>query len=152
MNRMLSILMLALLVGFGCRQSDQFSESQKAAVQVGIKHMLQQYSDSVASHDLLASLDFFHNSPDFHWSYKGSVFSYDSLSSRIKWASSQYTAVTIQWDIVSITPFTPDSASLVARYLEGTTSQNSSDTILGLVRANMIRVSGQWKFLNGVSE
>jgi hypothetical protein len=151
MKRTLAILvMISALVLLGCQRSARLSDEERAQMLNQIQQMLDAHSRSVESEGLQGSLKFFHNSPEFQWTYKGSSYSYDTLVSRIKSDQAKYQSVHLQWDSLAIEPLTSERVLFNARYQESIKDTTGKRFLLsGLVKGELIHLSDGWKFQSG---
>ena len=151
MRHLMSLVVVAAVLLFqGCQKSGRFTDTERNQILNQIKLMLDAHSKSVESEGLQGSLKYFHNSPEFRWTYQGSSFSYDTLVSRIKSDQAKYQSIQLRWDSLSIEPLTSERVSFSALYRESIRDTTGKESLLtGWVKGELIYFSDGWKFHSG---
>jgi hypothetical protein len=130
-----------------CHKSEQLSDVQSNTIRHEIQQMLDSCSQSVRSEGLTGFVRCLHNSPESRWTCGSLSQDYEAVVKGNRFRSQQYTAATIQWDSVIITPLYSDRASVVARFLETIRDTSGVDSsFAGRITCEMFRSSEGWKF------
>lgn len=141
-------IMIMLFAFSDCTRT--LSSQESDSIKMEVEQLLSSIADSIHAGGLAGWLSFMHQSPDFFWEFHGIRNSYDSLVAGEQRESPRYLAIALAWDSIHVRPIAPDKAAFFASYVEVVVDTARQHTTLeGSVEANVIKISGSWKILNG---